>query len=75
MKVALRHFGIETGDRRVRGMAPDGTTALLFWQSRVGAHWTVWHKNKYYDPAAGVFRKVPNHLAGARVTSHLKGTL
>jgi hypothetical protein len=54
---------------------PKEGTALLFWRSTEGAHWTVWHKNKHYDPAAGVFRKVPNHLSEARVTSHLPITM
>ena len=71
LKWALYCKGIKCGERRVRGMPKEGS-ALLYWQSDSGAHWTVWHKGKHYDPAAGVFRKVPKHLKDARVTSHLK---
>ena len=73
LKAALGKLGIKCGDRRVRGMPDKDETALLFWKDGgTKGHWTVWHKGKYYDPLAGVFRKVPRWLENSRVTSHLK---
>lgn len=70
LKRILRAMSIDHGERRIRGF-PSCETALLFWRSDKGAHWMVWHKNKYYCPVAGVFRKPPKHVEGARVTSYL----
>lgn len=73
LKKALRAFGVHCGDRRVRGMPNKDETALLFWKGGgTKGHWMVWHKGKYYDPVAGVFRRVPRWLSESRVTSHLK---
>ncbi len=73
LKAALGAKGIKHGDRRIRGF-PLGS-ALLFWKSHSipsRNHWTVWYNEKYYDPVAGVFRRVPNHLRESRVTSYLR---
>lgn len=35
-------------------------------------HWVVWHKNKFYDPDAGVFKKLPDYLKICNYISHLK---
>ena len=73
LKIALEEHDVACGKRRVRGMPDKTETALLFWRNdEDGRHWMVWHKGKYYDPIAGVFRKVPNWLSNSRVTSHLK---
>lgn len=69
LKRALHAMSIKHGEKRVRGFPKEGS-ALLFFRSDEGNHWVVWHKKKYYDPTAGVFRKVPIHLSNARVTSH-----
>jgi len=74
LKCALHEMNIKHGERRFPGMPKEGS-ALLYWQSDSGAHWTVWHRKKHYDPSAGVFRKVPKHLREARVTSHLPITV
>lgn len=68
---ALRQMGITCGDKLIRGF-PKGCSAILKFTHPSGkSHWVVWHKNKYYDPVAGVFRKVPRWLEPSRVTSHL----
>jgi len=36
------------------------------------AHWVIWHNKKFYDPAAGVFRKRPDYLTSCNFESHLK---
>lgn len=71
LRAALAAMGVTTPQRRMLG--PPSGTALLFWKSSDNKHrhWTVWHKGKHYDPAAGVFRKTPSHLEDSRVTSHL----
>jgi len=73
LKHVLHTNGLATAPRRVRSWPKKDETALLFFQSedRKEAHWVVWHKGKFYDPAAGVFRRVPGHLADADMTSHL----
>ena len=71
LKRALHAMSIPHGNRRVRGFPKEGSAILWFQHSDGDAHWVVWHNNKYYDPAAGVFRNVPKHLHEARVTSHL----
>ena len=72
LKEALTSQGVKTSERRVLGFPEEGS-ALLFWKSGNDLrHWTVWHKNKHYDPNAGVFRDTPRYLLNARVTSHLK---
>lgn len=37
------------------------------------SHWVVRHNDKFYDPAAGVFREVPKYLtnSGAKLVSYL----
>lgn len=75
LRAAFTTMGIITPERRVLGLPSNlfnGTT-LLFWTSfdNKRRHWTVLHKRKHYDPAAGVFRKTPRHLEYSRVTSHL----
>jgi len=70
LKDALDAHGVEHGDRRIRGFPTSGS-AILWFTSDFGKHWVVWHNKKYYDPIAGVHRKLPNHLETARVTSHL----
>lgn len=35
------------------------------------SHWVVYNNGKYYDPAAGVFRQVPDYLAKSKLTSWL----
>ena len=76
LKRALHAMGVEHDERRTLGHPPKDTTALLYWRSNVltsRTHWTVWHKNKHYDPLCGVFRKTPEWLRlNARVTSHLR---
>jgi len=72
LKRVLHASSVPHDERRTRGFPPKGQTALLFWKSENGCHWMVWHKNKYYDPAAGVFRKTPKHAKNARVTSYLR---
>ncbi len=68
----LRRLGFTVADRRKRGFPPDDVTALLFWKGEESCHWMVWHRKKYYDPIAGVFRKPPRHTEGSRVTSYLE---
>lgn len=72
LKRGLDANNIKHGSRRERGMPDKSVTALLFWTGEHGCHWTVWHKGKYYDPVAGVYRKTPRHLSDARVTSFLR---
>ena len=74
LKRALHAMSVKHDDRRTRGAPQDNETALLYFQSkdRSAAHWVLWHKRKYYDPIAGVHRKLPNHLQDADLTSHLK---
>lgn len=74
LKRAIRAMGLDTAERRKRGMPDKSQTALLYFQSkeRDKAHWVLWRKGKYYDPSAGVFRKLPNHLREADMTSHLR---
>ena len=72
IRETLKKFGFKVGDRRTLGFPPDDVTAMLWWTGENGCHWVVWHNKKYYDPIAGVFRRVPKHLEGARVTSYLK---
>lgn len=74
LKKGLHRLGVRCDARRTRGFPPKTVTAFLYWKSDDHAHWMVWHKGKYYDPAAGVFRKPPQHTidGGARVTSYLK---
>ena len=72
---ALSQMGVECGDKLIRGF-PKGHSAILkFTHPSKRSHWVVWHKNKYYDPAAGVFRKAPKWLEQSRVSSYLKLTL
>jgi len=69
---AFSQMGIACGDKLIQGF-PKGCSAILKFTHPSGkSHWVVWHKNKYYDPVAGVFRKVPRWLEKSRVTSHLK---
>jgi len=72
LKAALDLLGIKHAERRTRGEPSD--TALLYFQSkdRKAAHWVLWHRKKYYDPAAGVFCKMPHHLEDSDMTSYLK---
>jgi len=73
LKRILRAMSVNHDDRRTRGFPPDDVTALLYWRSTDWrSHWMVWHKKKYYDPIAGVFRDPPRWLADARVTSYLR---
>lgn len=74
LKRILHAMSMEHDAKRTRGEPSRDETALLYFQSkdRKRAHWVVWHKRKYYDPIAGVFRKRPNHLQDADLTSHLK---
>lgn len=66
------------GDRLINSrntpLPKNGTAVAKFrltgtpgWKS----HWVVYHNGKYYDPAAGVFRKVPEYLEHAKLTSWL----
>lgn len=73
---ALSQMGITCGDKLKRGFPPKGESAILKFTHPSGrSHWVIWYKRKYYDPVAGVFRKVPQWLEESRVTSHLKLTL
>jgi len=74
LKRALHAMSVEHDERRTLGAPSHNETALLYFQSkdRAAAHWVVWHKRKYYDPVAGVHRKLPWHLRDADLTSHLK---
>lgn len=74
LKRVLHGMSMEHDDKRTRGWPAKEETALLFFQSkdRKRAHWVLYHKKKYYDPNAGVFRKLPNYLEDADMTSHLK---
>jgi len=69
---ALRQTGVTCGDKLTRGFPGEGSAILKFTHPSGGSHWVVWYKNKYYDPLAGVFRKVPRWLEKSRVTSYLK---
>jgi len=74
LKQALRAMGMSTAERRKVGMPDRHETALLFFKSKDGkwCHWVLWHKGKYYDPQAGVFRKLPRYLEDADMASHLR---
>jgi len=72
LKRVLVAMGVPHDQLRTRGFPRDDATALLYWKSPNGDHWTVWHNRKYYDPISGVFRKPPRWLADARVTSYLR---
>jgi hypothetical protein len=74
LKRALSAMGVPHASRRTLGAPERDDTALLFFWSadRSAAHWVLWHGRKYYDPISGVFRKLPRHLEGANLTSHLK---
>lgn len=71
LRRALDQMGIRHGSRMVRGEPTTGSAILKFKDHEGNAHWVLWHKNKFYDPAVGVFRKRPRYLEEARVTSHL----
>ena len=71
---ALHQLGVDSGPGWKKGFPKCKTAVMLYrldgeW---TGSHWVVWHKKKYYDPAAGVFRKEPKWLKDSRVTSHLE---
>lgn len=87
----LMAFGVDCGDKLVRGMPETDETAIIKFMfvdfekelGRVKAqelhldgprrsHWVVWHNKKFYDPAAGVFRKKPDYLTTCNFVSHLK---
>lgn len=69
---ALLAKSVICGCRLKRGFPPDDQTAILKFKHSDGqGHWVVWHKGKYYDPQAGVFRQPPKYLARSRVTSYL----
>ncbi len=70
----LRQMGITCGDKLTRGFPKECSAILKFKHPSGKSHWVVWYKNKYYDPVAGVFRKVPKWLKKSRVTSHLRVT-
>ena len=69
---ALTHMGMCPAQKLKRGMPESGLAMLKFTHPDGKPHWVVWENGKYYDPAAGVFRKVPNYLRMSRVTSHLR---
>lgn len=69
VKQALLQLVFRTPDRLKRGK-PTGLAIVKFLSPDGRAHWVVWNK-KYYDPNAGVFRKVPKYLAGSKQTSFL----
>ena len=65
---AFNLSGIQNKGRLFRG-SPTCDSAVLSFRHPTGArHWVLWHKKKFYDPAAGVFREVPRWL---KLTSHL----
>ena len=77
IRAVFRRLCIPHSDKMIRGV-PSESSALLSWQcdeNRRIKHWVLWHNNKYYDPAAGVFRKVPKWLTDWHVTSHMKVVL
>jgi hypothetical protein len=74
LKRVLHAMSVKHAERRKRGWPDKNETALLFFQSkdRKLAHWVLYHRRKYYDPNAGVFRQVPRYLKDTDMTSHLK---
>jgi hypothetical protein len=69
LRDALQSLGFYPGVYLKRG-PPDGLSVVKFLHPSGKSHWVVWDK-KYYDPNAGVFRKVPKYLEGSKQTSFL----
>ena len=69
---ALTQMGMYTGPRLKRGFPESGLAILKFVHPDGQSHWVVWENGKYYDPAAGVFRKTPKYLQDSKVTSYLR---
>lgn len=73
LRRGLEFFGVGCGNRltrvkRGRALPP---TCILALKGDGWKHWVVWHNQKYYDPAGGVFRKRPRSWGDARITSYL----
>lgn len=68
---ALRQLGVESAEKWKMGH-PTGDAIIRFTNQELGcSHWVVFFKGKYYDPAGGVYRKLPKCLRKAKATSYL----
>lgn len=74
LRSALRSLGFTVGERMKKGRPINLTNqlAVLKYQDDKKSlrHWVVFDGRKYYDPAAGTFRKEPGYLQASRVISH-----
>lgn len=75
--VLVRH-GYMTGSKAIRHYSRSvddlpRKTLIVKFTSKQGRHWVLYRDGKWYDPAVGVFRKVPKYLvdSGARPTSYV----
>ena len=71
----LTEFGIECDDTYTLGdrFPKDGTAVIRFTNpERTKAHWIVYYDKKYYDPRAGVFKRLPKYLKDSDITSFLQ---
>lgn len=72
---AIRSVGGSCGSHLVRmakGRELPETAILLFNHPSGRSHWVVWHRKKFYDPHAGIFRNIPNYLQDSKLTSFLE---
>lgn len=66
VKLLFIDFEKDLGKKQAKKLGLDGPRR---------GHWVVWHKNKFYDPDAGVFKNLPDYLSMCNYISHLKVTL
>ena len=72
LRWALLFFGIDCGRRLKRGSPGSGTAILKFIHPDKKSHWVLWKDGKFYDPAAGVYKKTPKYLEASKQTSYLE---
>jgi len=68
---ALLAYGVDCGDTHV-GRTSLPTTALLRFEEGKRSHWMLWHNKRYYDPAMGIRRNIPNYLASSKMRYFLE---
>lgn len=70
---ALELLGFVCATRLKRGKPEQDDLAIVkFLHPNRKSHWVVWYKGKYYDPIAGVSKKVPKYLSESKQTSFLR---
>lgn len=70
---ALKKFDISCDDTYSLGSDyPDSSIVRFSWLEARKSHWIIFFNKKYYDPSAGVFRKLPEYLKKSKPTSYLR---